>query len=112
MPTVHCECGEPVHYSEDKAGLTARCRCGRSVRLPQPPKAPKPHKPSRTRKRQRRPLTPEEQFEEERRAADVRRQILAVLVAFAVMAFAVFIVIKASSTTRQAPPSAEASEAP
>ena len=103
MPTVHCDCGEPVHYSVDKAGLTARCRCGRPVRLPKP-------EPTRRRKEQPRPLTPEEQFEEERRALNVRRQVLAVLFAFVVLVGVVFVVIKASSPTRQAPPLAPSSE--
>jgi len=36
MPTTHCKCGEQLHYSIDKVGLIARCRCGRPVRLPEP----------------------------------------------------------------------------
>jgi hypothetical protein len=91
MPTVQCECGEPIHYSADKVGLKARCRCGSEVRLPEP-------KRERRRKRRRRPLTQEALFEEEQRALNVRRQILAVLFAAVVLTVLVYLGIRASSS--------------
>ena len=96
MPTIRCACGEQLHYSADKAGLIARCRCGRPVRLPEPKPEPKP-------------MTREELFEKERRATNVRRQILAVLlvvvVTIALVAF-VAVVSRTPALPRQqsAPP--------
>lgn len=34
MATVQCECKELFHYSDEQAGGTIRCRCGRFVSLP------------------------------------------------------------------------------
>lgn len=34
MATVTCECNELFHYSDEQAGGTIRCRCGRFVSLP------------------------------------------------------------------------------
>jgi hypothetical protein len=79
MPTVRCACGEQLHYSADKAGLIARCRCGRPVRLPEPRPEPVP-------------LSREELYEQERRARNVRNQILAVaLFVVLTIAFVVYI---------------------
>jgi len=78
MPTTKCSCGEELHYSTDKVGLIARCRCGRPVRLPEPPPVKKPK-------------TYEEVLDEEQRAASRRRQIIAVL-AFAIVTFVVVLI--------------------
>ena len=100
MPTTTCSCGQELHYSADKVGLIARCRCGRPVRLPEA----QPEPPQKTDK---------ELFEEEKRAANRQRQFLAVL-AFAVIVIAtVMIFARVSSTPparRQQPRAPEAVE--
>lgn len=76
MPTARCSCGQELHYSADKAGLIARCRCGRPVRLPEiEPEPP--------------PKTQKDLFEEEQRAASKRRQLIAVMA----VAVAVIIIV-------------------
>jgi hypothetical protein len=42
MATTRCKCGETLHYSAEKVGLVARCRCGRKVPLPKIKLAPAP----------------------------------------------------------------------
>jgi len=66
MPTARCKCGEEIHYSADKAGLIARCRCGRPVRLPEP--AP-----------ERAPKKVVDYLDEADSAASKRRQLIALL---------------------------------
>ncbi|MEP6732330.1 MAG: hypothetical protein ABJE10_16915 [bacterium] len=67
MLSVQCACGETVHYTADKAGLIARCRCGRPVRLPE--EEPEPQ-----------PKSWHEQWREQQRGVRMRRQILAGLI--------------------------------
>jgi hypothetical protein len=99
MPTTHCKCGEQLHYSTDKVGLIARCRCGRPVRLPEP-------KPQRKHKAQ------DELFDEERRAANIRRQVLAVLLVLVLTIGGVLLVqmvaTSPSKQRNQATPAADA----
>ena len=99
MPTTKCSCGEELHYSTDKVGLIARCRCGRPVRLPEPPPVKKPK-------------TYEEVLDEEQRAASRRRQIIAVLAfaivtVIAVLIFANFNHISPARQQQQATPADE-----
>ena len=65
MATTRCACGEQIHYSADKVGFNARCRCGRTVTLPKIALAPPPK-------------TVEEMLEDEQRSERIRRQVLAV----------------------------------
>lgn len=89
MPTVRCACGEELHYSADKVGLIARCRCGRPVRLPEPKCEPAP-------------LTRKELYEKERRATNVRYQILAVaLFVVVTIALVVYVVVGSRTPSRQ-----------
>ena len=84
MATVHCSCGEQLHYSADKAGLIARCRCGRPVRLPEPPpELP----PAGTRERVKHAYT----------GASVRTQVLTVLFAAIVLGALAFVLVKTFS---------------
>ena len=66
MPTARCSCGQELHYSADKAGRIARCRCGRPVRLPEvkPDPPPKRYK---------------DLLDDQQSAASKRRQFIAVL---------------------------------
>lgn len=97
MLTVHCDCGEPIHYSVDKVGLTARCRCGRTVRLVEP----RQKRGHRHHHHHHRPPTQEELFQQQERAADVRRQVIAVIAAVVVLIALVFAVVRSSSPTGQ-----------
>jgi hypothetical protein len=90
MPTTQCKCGEQLHYTDDKVGLIARCRCGRPVRLP----APKP---------QPKPKSERQLFDEERRALNVRRQILAVLLVLVVTVAAVMLFQLRTTLSEQQP---------
>lgn len=87
MPTTQCSCGEQLHYSADKAGLIARCRCGRPVRLPDA----KPEAP---------PKTDRELFDEEKRSASRQRQFLAILAFAVVVIVAVVIFVRMSAEPR------------
>ncbi|MEO5818190.1 MAG: hypothetical protein ABIT20_23170 [Gemmatimonadaceae bacterium] len=97
MPSTKCSCGEELHYSADKVGLIARCRCGRPVRLPDPP--PEPPRKSH-----------DDLLDDVRRTASRRRQIIAVL-AFAVVVLTVVVIFArfntGSPTRRQPAPTAE-----
>jgi hypothetical protein len=92
-------CGEQLHYSADKIGLMARCRCGRPVRLRKP-------------LRKLPPITETELLEEHRRAMDKRRQILAVaifvVVTIVVVAFAAVSGGRPSQARQIAVPAADA----
>ncbi len=78
MPTTKCSCGQELHYSADKVGLIARCRCGRPVRLPEP----KPEPP---------PKSHNDLLDERQRALNKRRQFIAVLAVAVVTIVAVLI---------------------
>ena len=94
MPTVKCSCGQELHYSADKAGLIARCRCGKPVRLPDV----KPEPP---------PKRFEDVLTEHERAASRRRQIIAVLCVAIVTIVAVLIFARLN-TSRPTRPSSVA----
>src|SRR5258708_23268340 len=49
MATTVCKCGEKLHYTADKIGRVARCRCGRNVALPEFEEEPPPRAPAQQR---------------------------------------------------------------
>jgi len=90
MPTARCKCGEEIHYSPDKAGLIARCRCGRPVRLPEP--VPEPAPKSVT-----------DYLDDADRAASKRRQVIALLAVAVVVAMIVMLFARLNPVSRAQP---------
>jgi hypothetical protein len=45
MASIKCKCGEYLHYTADKVGYVAKCRCGRGVQLPPMPMEAAPPAP-------------------------------------------------------------------
>ncbi|MDB4893684.1 MAG: hypothetical protein JWL61_5539 [Gemmatimonadetes bacterium] len=95
MPTVQCSCGQELHYSADKVGLIARCRCGRPVRLPEAKPAP-------------RRKSHDDLLDDQQRAASKRRQFIAVL-AVAIVTIVAVLIFARLNTVRGTRPSAVAS---
>jgi hypothetical protein len=91
MPTTNCSCGQELHYSADKVGLIARCRCGRPVRLPEV----EPEPPSKSY---------DDLLDDQQRAASKRRQFIAVL-GVAIVTIVAVLIFARFNTVRPARPS-------
>ena len=71
MASINCKCGEYLHYTADKVGYVAKCRCGRGVELPAMPMEPGPPEPKR-------PRTQAEMEDEFYRKRNIKWQLAAV----------------------------------
>lgn len=90
MASIKCKCGEFLHYTADKVGFVAKCRCGRGVQLPPMPMVEGPPAPKVPRSHQ-------ELEDEYYRKRNIKWQIAAVAFFFLLVCAGVGMVARKNS---------------